>query len=177
MHRSGGLQDFFSSDNTATMNDREVDVVPEVTEVTVESTTVAITETVAPESAEPVDEPDVEAEARDESMTGSHMTSTPFHVGETSFVIPTSPVMEEVDDDPAPVVETVRRSHPAPVKAAPVIIRMERRQSGRTARPTKRLADEMSEETRLNNYARGRTGSRQPPASQSKKGKISNLNY
>ncbi len=170
MHRSGGLQDFFSSDNTATMNDREVDVVPEVTEVTVESTTVAITETVAPELTKPVDEPEVvvEAETRDVSMTGSHMTSTPNHPGETSFVIPASPVMKEEADDPEPVVEEVRRSQPAPVKPAPVIIMMGRRQSGRPQRQPKRLTDEMSEETCLNNYAKG---------SKSKKGNISNLNY
>mgnify|MGYP002807486207 CR=1 FL=1 len=101
-------------------------------------------------------------------MTGGHTESTPNRLGEAGFVIPTSPVMEEEADDPAPVVETVRRSQPAPVKPAPVIIRMERRQSGRTARQPKRLTDEMSEETCLSNFAR---------ASKSKKGKISNLNY
>ncbi len=166
MHCLGSLQEYFQSDNTATWNDREVNV---VTEVTVESTTVAITETVAPELTKPVDEPEVvEAETRDVSMTGSHMTSTPNHPGETSFVIPPSPVMEEEADDPEPVVEEVRRSQPAPVKPGPVIILMGRRQSGRPQRQPKRLTDEMSEETCLNNYAK---------ASKSKKGNISNLNY
>ena len=142
MHCLGSLQEYFQNDNAATLGYREEDLVTEVTEVTVESTTVAITETVAPELTKPVDEPEVvEAETRDVSMTGSHMTSTPNHPGETSFVIPPSPVMEEEADDPEPVVEEVRRSQPAPVKPGPVIILMGRRQSGRPQRQPKRLTE------------------------------------